>query len=64
MVIKKEVDILEENIKLKASCPVCGRNLFKATPNSYVEAFCPKCKSFLEISFYSKGVKVTTGDSK
>lgn len=55
----KQVDIP----KYKASCPVCGRNLFRGAPNSYIESYCPKCGSFLQIAFSSAGVSAATGDS-
>lgn len=40
-----------------ASCPVCGRSLFKGTPDSYIEGGCPKCKSYLQISYTLDGVQ-------
>ena len=40
-----------------ASCPICGRSLFKGRPNSYIEMGCPKCKSFLQIFFTEEGIK-------
>lgn len=49
-----------ESKKFKASCPICGRNLFRAVPNSYMEGNCPKCGSFLMISFGSDGITVQT----
>ncbi len=45
-----------EQIKYKASCPVCGRNLFRGLPDSYIEGNCPKCGSFLVIHFETDGV--------
>ena len=39
-----------------ASCPVCGRSLFKGTADSYIEGGCPKCKSYLRISYTPQGV--------
>lgn len=39
-----------------ASCPVCGRSLFRGSPDSYIEGGCPKCKSYLQISFTAEGV--------
>ena len=38
-----------------ASCPVCGRVLFKGSPHSYMEGGCPKCKEYLQISFTESG---------
>lgn len=40
-----------------ASCPVCGRSLFKGSPDSYIEGGCPKCKSYLQISYTASGVR-------
>ncbi len=40
-----------------ASCPICGRSLFKGTPDSYMEGGCPKCKNYLQIFFTPDGVK-------
>ena len=40
-----------------ASCPICGRSLFKGKPDSYIEGVCPKCKKYLKISFTSDGVQ-------
>lgn len=49
-----------------ASCPICGRSLFKGTPDSYVEGGCPKCKNYLKISYTPDGVQtvVFTVDEK
>ena len=46
-----------ENKLYMASCPICGRSLFKGKSNSYIECGCPKCKSYLLISFTQDGVK-------
>lgn len=40
-----------------ASCPVCGRSLFKGRPDSYIEGGCPKCKNYLQISYTPDGVQ-------
>ena len=40
-----------------ASCPICGRSLFKGTPDSYIEGGCPKCKNYLQISYTLNGVQ-------
>lgn len=48
-----------ENEKLKASCPVCGRNLFRGSENSCVDAYCPKCGSHIETVFLTAGVVST-----
>lgn len=40
-----------------ASCPVCGRSLFKGKPDSYIEGGCPKCKNYLQISYTADGVQ-------
>jgi phage FluMu protein Com len=40
-----------------ASCPICGRSLFKGKPNSYIEGGCPKCNNYLQICYTSEGVK-------
>ena len=42
-----------------ASCPVCGRSLFKGKPDSYIEGGCPKCKNYLQIQYTAEGVKST-----
>lgn len=47
---------MEKQIFL-ASCPICGRSLFKGTPNSYIEGGCPKCSSFLQIQYTDMGVQ-------
>ncbi|MEE1074301.1 MAG: hypothetical protein U0K93_02345 [Acutalibacteraceae bacterium] len=47
-----------------ASCPVCGRTLFKGSPSSYVESGCPKCKEYLKITFIDNGFQVLTGINK
>ena len=39
-----------------ASCPVCGRSLFRGSPDSYIEGGCPKCKNYLQISFTPEGL--------
>ena len=56
-----------DNKSFMASCPVCGRSLFKGKPDSYIEGGCPKCKNYLQISFTSEGVKsvvsVTRGEA-
>lgn len=41
-----------------SSCPICGRTLFKGTPDSYIEVGCPKCKEYLKISFHEYGYQV------
>lgn len=43
-----------------ASCPICGRVLFKGRPSSYVESGCPKCGKYLKISFSENGFNVAT----
>lgn len=53
-----------EQIKYKASCPVCGRNLFRGLPDSYIEGYCPKCGSFLVIHFGTDGVHTATEPQK
>lgn len=42
-----------------SSCPVCGRTLFRGTPNSSIEGGCPKCKEYLKINFYDTGYQVS-----
>lgn len=49
---------MEKTISL-ASCPVCGRSLFKGSPHSYVEGGCPKCGEYLKISFEENGFQVS-----
>lgn len=58
--ISKEVDRMDQT-KFKASCPVCGRNLFRGSTHSYMEGNCPKCGSFLQITFHDTGVSAVTG---
>ena len=47
-----------------ASCPICGRALFKGAPESYIEGGCPKCKNYLKIFFTPVGFQacVTEND--
>ncbi len=40
-----------------ASCPICGRSLFKGKADSYIEGGCPKCKNYLQITYTPEGVK-------
>jgi phage FluMu protein Com len=47
-----------------ASCPICGRTLFKGMPNSYIEGGCPKCKNYLMITFVATGVQATVTELK
>lgn len=47
---------MDKNVFM-ASCPVCGRSLFKGTPDSYIEGGCPKCKNYLQISYTPNGVR-------
>lgn len=46
-----------ENKVFMASCPICGRSLFKGKPDSYIEGGCPKCKNYLQISYTPDGVQ-------
>ena len=65
---EEEMNFEEENRKCKASCPICGRGLCRAAPNSVVEIYCPKCKSPLLVSFENGGFSAkiieNTGDHK
>ncbi len=45
----------------KASCLICGKNLFKGAANSYFEGYCPKCGCFLRITFHENGVNSVIG---
>lgn len=54
---------MEEKIYM-ASCPVCGRSLFKGRSNSYIEGGCPKCKKYLQISFTEDGVVSCVADTR
>lgn len=47
-----------------ASCPICGRVLFKGSPNSYMEGGCPKCKEYLYITFTNNGFNAAVSISK
>ncbi|MFR1517323.1 MAG: hypothetical protein ACLSVG_00890 [Clostridia bacterium] len=49
---------MEDEVAYKASCPVCGRNLFRGSSGSKIDAYCPKCKKLLKISFLGDGVTV------
>ncbi len=49
---------------LMASCPICGRTLFRGKPNSYIEGSCPKCKQYLQISYQMEGVQLRVSDNK
>ncbi len=48
----------------KASCPVCGRNLFRGTKRSFVEGPCSKCGTYLKISYLENGVTVTVDETQ
>lgn len=48
-----------EAIKFKASCPICGRNLFDAQPKSYIEGHCPKCKKPYCVLFTATGYTIS-----
>lgn len=52
---------MEKNVFM-ASCPVCGRSLFKGKPDSYIEGGCPKCKNYIKISFTPDGVQSKVSD--
>lgn len=41
-----------------SSCPVCGRTLFRGTPDSCIEGGCPKCRKYLKIYFNDTGYQV------
>lgn len=45
--------------KMKACCPVCGRNLFKGNAESRIEIYCPKCSSLLQINILADEIMVT-----
>ncbi len=47
-----------------ASCPVCGRSLFKGKATSYIEGGCPKCKTYLAVTFLRDGVHVTVVEKR
>ncbi|MFR1517681.1 MAG: hypothetical protein ACLSVG_02735 [Clostridia bacterium] len=48
----------ETNQIYLSSCPVCGRTLFKGTPDSCIEGGCQKCKEYLKIKFHDTGYQV------
>ena len=54
---------MEKQIYL-ASCPVCGRALFKGSPNSYIEGGCPKCKNYIQIAYTAEGVQTNIRELK
>ena len=43
---------------LKASCPVCGRNLFRGSEDSQLEGNCPKCGAYLKIEYYKDSINI------
>lgn len=45
--------------KFKASCPICGRNLFDVEPKSHIQGYCPKCKNPYCVSCASDGFTVS-----
>ncbi len=47
-----------------ASCPVCGRSLFKGRATSYIEGGCPKCKTYLAVAFLRDGVHVSVVEKR
>ena len=47
---------MEEKVFV-ASCPICGRSLFKGKPSSCIEGACPKCKNYLQILYTPDGVQ-------
>lgn len=47
-----------EKIIFSASCPICGRTLFKGSPSSYMELSCPKCKAYLSVNVENDGVRI------
>ena len=55
------VMILQKEIRKTylSSCPVCGRTLFRGTPDSCIEGGCPKCREYLKIDFYDTGYRVS-----
>jgi len=50
---------MEEVYKYLASCPVCGRNLFRGSPKSENKGNCPKCKNELLICYLENGMQIT-----
>lgn len=56
----KEVEFMSDIFM--ASCPVCGRSLFKGKADSYIEGGCPKCKNYLIISFTDNGFTATVSE--
>ena len=54
---------MEDEYKYKASCPICGRNLFRGSPESVIEGNCPKCGNDLIIRYMNTGVAVTVSVS-
>ena len=54
---------MKEKKLFMASCPVCGRGLFKGAADSYVESGCPKCKSFLKIQFTASGFEAHVAEN-
>lgn len=39
-------------------CPICGYKLLKAANGAYIEIYCPKCKTKLEIAVNRDGVTI------
>ncbi len=38
-----------------ASCPVCGKVLFRGSPQSKIEGSCPKCGEYLTVTYFENG---------
>lgn len=55
---------MQAEYKYKASCPICGRYLFRGSPESVIEGNCPKCGSALVIRYSNTGVAVTVSVSE
>ncbi len=50
-----------EQLIFVASCPICGRVLFKGSCGSYLECGCPKCKEYIKITFTECGFQASVG---
>ena len=49
---------MEEKPGFLSGCPICGRILFRGTPESHIEGSCPKCLEYLSITYMKRGVYV------
>ena len=51
-------------MKYRIACPICGWMLIQASPQSDIDADCPKCKSRLWIMVEERGIRIFKHDTK